>query len=222
MDTQIISLAKRKGGTGASSVTIMLATTLAKYAKKKVLILDTDDQRTIADLAEIEQAQDLNLLVDVEQVHAAKAQAFLKRWASDYDIVFIDFPRMTNLENDDKLVMLMYLCDSLLMPIVPSQFAVLSTIRFLDVAFDVVEQRKQLEFDTKLHGFLSLSNKRKDTQDARRFFEGKGLSMFDAEIANLKLYTRLSLSRSVMDTAEGRRRFEPFYNEFLSKFEING
>ncbi|MEM9990306.1 MAG: ParA family protein, partial [Bacteroidota bacterium] len=162
MGVKIFSVAKRKGGVGASSVTVMLATTLAKYRNKKVLIIDTDDQATIADLSLIDEGQGISPLVQVMQMNPARVHLFLQSRKNDYDIIFIDLPRMSNLDSDDKLVMLMYLCDGLLIPILPSKLAVLSTVKFVGIAKDVVKHRLDYGNETILHGFLSLANNRTD------------------------------------------------------------
>lgn len=217
---RIISLAKRKGGTGASTMTILLATALAKYDAKRVLILDVDGQRTVAALADMDERKGLEPLVNVLAIEPTKVQDYLKQERDNFDIVFLDLPRMTDDSKDDALVKLMYLCDSLLLPIVPSQLSVLATLPFLDGIKDVVAKRKEFEFETKLYGFLSLATRRAYTNDTRDFFIKQGLDMFENRIDNVKVFSRLSLASSIMETKEGRNRFEPFYKEFLTKFEI--
>lgn len=217
---KIISLAKRKGGTGASTMTILLATALAKYDAKRVLILDVDAQRTVAALADMDERKGLKLLVKVVAIEPTKVQVYLKEWGEGFDIVFLDLPRMTDDSKDDVLVKLMYLCDSLLLPVVPSQLSVLATLPFLEGIKDIVKRRKELGFETKLYGFLSLATRRAYTNDTRDFFLKQGLDMFEHRIDNVKVFSRLSLADSIMDIKEGRIRFEPFYKEFLTKFEI--
>ena len=66
---QIISIANQKGGVGKSTVTILLATALAKHKKKKVLILDTDVQGSITNWLESERSMyEEDSLVEVEYI----------------------------------------------------------------------------------------------------------------------------------------------------------
>lgn len=216
---RIISLGKRKGGVGASTITILLASTLVKHGNKKVLVLDTDAQRTIVNLQKIDERKGLVSLFDIEYVEPIKVQDYLKEHGEAYDIIFIDLPRITS-DSDNILIRLLYLCDSILLPVVPSQLSVLSTLPFLDVITDVIEERKKFEFDTTLHGCLSLANRRSYTEDTKVFFEERGLSMFENTIYNLKIFGRLSTAASPLDSKEGKLRFEGFYNEFVTKYNI--
>ena len=52
----IASIANSKGVCGKSTMTMFLAAALAKEKNKKVLIVDTDEQRTITDIWEGEKA----------------------------------------------------------------------------------------------------------------------------------------------------------------------
>lgn len=219
---KVISLAKRKGGVSASTTTVLLATALAKYEQKKVLIIDADSQRTIVDLARLDKLKGLSEpIVEIEAIKPKKVQAFIRDHGGNYDIIFIDLPRMTDDDTDATTVVLMYLCDCLLLPIVPSQLTVLSTDSFLKVAKDVVKRKKDvLDADTTLYGFLALANRRNYTNETKTFFESKGLNMFDSRIDNVKIFSSITLSDSIMESSEGRKRFEPFYKEFLTKFNI--
>ncbi len=218
---RIVSLAKRKGGVSASTTTVLLATALAKYERKKVLIIDTDSQRTIVDLADLDNRKGLSPIVEIKAMRPKVVQSFIQKHGENYDVIFLDLPRMADEMTDTRMVVLMYLCDCLLLPIVPSQLTVLSTLAFLKVAKDVVKRKKSaLGVDTIMHGFLAMANRRAYTNETKTFFEGQGLNMFDSRIDNVKLFSSITLSDSVLESKEGRKRFEPFYKEFITKFNI--
>jgi len=133
---------------------------------------------------------------------------FLKRFGSDYDVIFIDIPRMTDNSKDSATVMLLYMCDSVLIPVIGSQLDVLSTNNFSSLVKEAAEEKKNLDFDYRYFGFINRDNQRKDNEQARKVLENRvGLPM-------------LETSLKILDTAEGRRRFEPFFNEVLKKLKI--
>ena len=219
---QIISIANQKGGVGKSTITILLATAIAKYTKKKVLILDTDVQGSITNWLESEKNkfEDQAALVEVEYIEASRVERFLKRNATDYDLIFIDIPRMTSFQKDAAILMLLYMCDMVFIPVIGSQIDVLSTNTFIGYMQEVKEYRKELEYDFEFYGFVNKDNRRKDNEMAKDVVQQMGLPVLDNNLKDLKLFTSPSLFESIMDTAEGRRRFEPFFKEVCKKLKI--
>lgn len=221
MKTKVYSIASRKGGVGKSVVTMLLASALAKDGKK-VLILDCDNQCSIGDWLENEKKlnEGLTALVDIETITARRVQSFLQRFAADYDIIFIDVPRMTDADKNSSTAILLYYCDAVLVPVLGTQIDALSTIDFIDFLKDLKADKKQdgLKFD--FQGFINKNNSRKDNVFASDLMKENGLKMFDSSLKDLKLFTVPSLFNSILETKEGRRRFEPFYNEFKTTFKI--
>jgi chromosome partitioning protein len=221
--TRVISIANSKGGVGKSTVTILLASALAKQKNKKVLILDTDSQASVSEwLATEQQAYpEEKSLVKVEAIAPEHVQMYLEKFGEDYDIIFIDIPRMTNSMNETANVQLLYYCDSVLIPILGSRLDVMSTGKFFQVVKDAEMKKKELGFDYKIIGFLNKETNRKDNQHAKMILgqEG-GIPMMKTTLRDLKLFTAPSLFDSLLDTKEGRERFEPFFNEVIEELEI--
>lgn len=220
--TEVFSLAKRKGGVGSSTITMFLASALAKQKKKKVLIIDVDSQQTINEWFTQEQQlyQNDNALVEVEAMEAKRVQPFLERYGDDYDIIFIDIPRFTDNVKDSATVLLLSFCSGLLLPVIGSQVDVLSTLDFLHLVKEIESDKKELGFNYTVYGFINRRNRRKDNEYAENLLIESGLSMFDNSLPDIKLFTNPSLYSSILDTKEGRERFKPFFNEFLKKYKI--
>lgn len=218
---QIISIANQKGGVGKSTVTILIASALAKQKKKKVLILDTDVQGSITNWLESEKSMyEEDSLVEVEYIEASRVERFLKRNAADYDIIFVDIPRMTSFQKDAAILMLLYMCDVVFVPVIGSQIDVLSTSTFISYMKEVKEYRKELDYEFDYYGFVNKDNRRKDNEMAKEMVQQMGLPVLKNNLKDLKLFTSPSLFESILDNAEGRRRFEPFFKEVCKKLKI--
>ena len=220
-NTRIISVANSKGGVGKSVVTVLLAVALAKKKKKKVLIIDCDSQGSISEMYENERAnREGEPVVEVEELTPRRVQTFLKRFGGDYDVIFIDIPRMTDVKKDSATVMLLYNCDSILVPVVGNEVDVLSTKDFVNILEEAVEYKKEMDMDLKCYGFINRRNLRKSNEEAEAAMKKRGLKMFKHSLHDLKIYTTPSFYNSILEYAEGERRFLNFYKEFTRKFKL--
>lgn len=214
----IISVANSKGGVGKSVISILLATSLAKYKKKKVLIIDTDSQASVTDMYENEKEQyDGEPLVEVEALSPRRVNTFLKRFGADYDVIFIDIPRMTDGKKDNANVMLLQHCNAILVPVIGSEVDVLSTSDFVSIIEDTAEFKSEMGEDFRYYGFINRRNQRKSNEEAEQDMKRRGLKMFSNSLPDLKIFTTPSFYNSILDYAEGERRFEPFFKEFMRK-----
>jgi len=218
----IISVANSKGGVGKSVVTIMLATALASEKNKRVLILDCDSQASIQEMYEQEKDlyPDVNPLIEVEAMTPRRVQTFLKRFGSDYDVIFVDIPRMTDRKQDNPTVMLLYNCDGILIPIIGSEVDILSSQEFLAIAKEAVDFKAEMKENLIVYGFINRRNQRKTNELAESLMKRQGLKMFTNSLSDLKIFTTPSIFKSPLATAEGRRRFEDFFLEFCRKFKV--
>ena len=220
--TKILSICNSKGGVGKSVVTMMMATALAEQKNKKVLVIDCDSQATVYETAEREKEQypDYDPLVEVEALSPRRVNTFLKRFADDYDVIFIDIPRMTDKKADNPTVMLLYNCDGILVPVIGSDVDVLATQEFLAVVEECRSFKAEMKEDFNAYGFINRRNLRKSNERAEITIKKDGLKMFTHSLADLRIFTNPSVFKSPLQTAEGLRRFEDFYKEFCRKFKV--
>lgn len=218
--TRIISIANSKGGVGKSTVTMFLAVALAMDKKKRVLILDTDSQRTIGDYYEGEVEEGTEAAVVVEDVTPQRIPNFIQKWGGDYDVVFIDIPRITAKKAEGNILGVLNCCDSVLIPVIGSQVDLLSTLDFISIMEGVEAERAKDELPFKYYGFINRRNRRKENEQTAEYLKDSNLKMFNSSLSDLKLFSNPSLMYSVLDSAEGKRRFLPFYKEFLKTFKI--
>lgn len=221
---RIISVANAKGGVGKSTITIFLATALAKQKKQKVLILDTDSQASVSNWLKTEERdyeEGTKPQVTVAQESPNHVRLFLDKYGEDYDTIFIDIPRMTNSMNETANVQLLYYCDSVLIPVLGSRLDVMSTQAFYRIIQDAAAKREELGFPFQAFGFVNRETNLKDNQEAKELLNNVlKIPMFETSLRDLKIFKTPSLFDSLLDTAEGRRRFEPFFKETCKKFKL--
>jgi len=220
--TRVLSIANSKGGVGKSTITMLLAAAFSKQLKKKVLILDTDSQESVTKWHESEKHfYDSDSLVTVERIMPAHVRMYLDKFGEDFDIVFIDVPRMTDGVKETANVQLLYYCDSILIPVLGSRLDVMSTKDFYSIVQDASNKKKEMGYEYTVFAFMNRVGSRKDNTTAKELLEDKlGIPVMNNVIKDLKIFTTPSLFESILDTKEGRNRFEPFYKEVISKLKI--
>lgn len=216
----ISSVASSKGGVGKSTITMFLAVAIAKEKGKKVLIVDTDEQRTITDIYEGEQASGLSPLVTVEDLPPRKVLNYLQKYGSDYDVVFIDIPRVTAKGGDDVAAMLLSYCNAVFVPVLGTQVDLLSTIDFLKLLEQVKVDRVELELPFTYSTFINRMNRRTENKMVENYLSSQNVKAMDNNLKDLKIFTIPSLSESILDTKEGQRRFKNFYTETCKQLKI--
>ena len=221
-EPKIISICNSKGGVGKSVVTMMVATAIAEQKNKKVLIIDCDSQASVLAMyeQEMEQYPDDTPLIEVEALSPRRVNTFLKRFGDDYDVIFIDIPRMTDKKADNPTVMLLYNCDGILVPVIGSGVDTLATHEFPGIIEECREYKAEMDEELIAHGFINRRNLRKSNQETEAELKQAGLKMFKHSLSDLRIFTTPSVFVSPLSTAEGDRRFSPFFKEFCRKFSL--
>ncbi len=223
MDAKIISVAHRKGGIGKTSITLHLATALATQKNLRVIVLDTDSQQSAFKYRAFERK---NIYDDseppyvIERVQPKYLFDELRHLRSKYDVIFIDVPRLTEGSEDSQLSTAITYCDYVLIPIVAGDLEGLSTNEFVKLIQGIDEYKKQKDFSFSYFGFLNKRNQRTENQEAVEFMKKLKVPMFENALSDVKSLSKPYTYESVLDTKEGRSRFEPFFNEFIKKFEL--
>ena len=186
------------------------------------MILDTDSQGSVTQWLATESNlyENQEPLVEVEHFESQQVERWLKRFADDYDYIFIDIPRMTNFKKDTATLALLYMCDAVLIPVIGSTMDVLSTRTFAAYMQEAKEFREKLDFPFTFYGFINRDNRRKDNQNAKDMMGGIGIPVLDSSLKDLKVFTSPSLFESILDNKDGRGRFEPFYKEVCTKLNL--
>jgi chromosome partitioning protein len=221
MSAKIISVANRKGGVGKTTMTIILATALAIDKKKKVLLLDCDNQRSAFDYFSIQkQVYGEEAPYEIRTLHPKYIFDELRYNSEKFDVIFIDIPRMTDDSKDGSVIQVLTCCDTILIPVVAGNLEALSTRDFIKTLKGIESFKKERDIPFQYVGFLNKKNRRKENAEAVEFMAAEGVKMLKNPLGDIKLFTTPSVYESILDSKEGKTRFEPFFKEFLKTCKI--
>lgn len=195
---KVISITNQKGGTGKSTITILLSCALASE-NKTVAILDCDTQRTILKLSEYESES----IVDVFKCSLKEVPSLLKKLENvGCEIAFLDLPRFTG--NDKTALFTLNKCNIVFVPSLGGLIELLSTKEFI-TALNAMELNN--------YAFINrMTRKIEDNETIEVLKESH--NVMNNHLKDLKIFRNPSLTKSILNTKEGKRRFSDFYNEF--------
>ena len=223
MSARIISVAHRKGGIGKTSITLHLATALAVRKGYKVLVFDTDSQKSALEYRQYEQDNVYEGAAPPYSIEAVQPKYLyddVRHNFDKYDVIFIDVPRLTEAVGESQLTTALNYCDSVLIPIVAGELEALSTTKFIRLIQEIADNKASKNLDFSYFGFLNKRNQRKENDEAIEFMKSLKVPMFKSSLSDVKALARPYTYETVMDSAEGKKRFEPFFKEFIKKFEL--
>lgn len=219
MQPKILTVTNRKGGTGKSTITILLASALA-FEGHKVLVLDCDNQRSIVKLRQLEKGMEgASEPYMVEGLSPQFIIDYLKIHGSKYNVIFIDLPRFTS-SSDNESMQIVSLCDGVLIPLLGGTIEILSANDFINGVKSLAEYKTQNNIEFCFYGFLNRRTRRSENKDTIEYMKAEGLPMFNNSLSDLKIFANPSTYESILNTEEGRTRFHKFYNEFKTKYNI--
>lgn len=212
---EVVSICNLKGGTGKSTVTVLLAAAFGGTGKK-VLVIDTDAQRSIETLFNLEASPDKKPLFDLEAISPKFVVDVLRMKADNYDLIFVDVPRSTEKSTDSFLSQIVTMCDTILIPVLPSRVDVLSTMDFIEMLREIKDFKDKNGLKFKYKAFLNKVKNRTENELSRNVLEKNGLDFMESELPDIKLFLYPSPFENVMNSKEGKKRFSNFYSEAKS------
>lgn len=222
MSAKIISIANRKGGVGKTTLSILLATSLAIKKGLKVCLLDTDSQKSAVNRRLIEQAQSEGEQAPytIEHVYPKYLTMELKHRSEEYDVILIDVPRLTDSEKDTEIVTAIVHCDVVIVPTTAAEMDVVATNDFLKIVRDVEEKRTELNMPFSYYLVVNKWNNTKDCTNTVEYFNNKEIPIFESHLNDLVIFRPPSTYNSLLETKDGQRRFGAFFEEFLKKANL--
>lgn len=204
----IASFGNQKGGVGKTVITSLVANYIHNnYKKLKIVVIDADDlqsslyslrQKEIENLSEKEKKSLYRLL----KIGSKDLPSQIEILQEEYDIIFVDLPG--NLKQPG-VITAYYLIDLLFIPSQASSFDLDSTMKFISLYNEVLEERKAANAKTKLYGIFS----RVDPQN--RDFKNLYANKDNFEIPFLNNYipeSKVAFQRNVstIETYENNRQ----------------
>jgi chromosome partitioning protein len=204
--SKIISFTNQKGGSGSSTLALVLAAPLATEYRLKIAILDCDYQQSIIKTRKQIDAPSLELLqqtdtaatypYDVFPLVLDKVFDFIDDPANEYDLIILDLPN--RLDSNDVFNALTA-CDVVIVPLVSSFLDLATTADFMNIlkVIKTVADERGFPFD-----YFGLATKWVADQDEKQsmneYIDGLGISRFNSYLSNHAAYTRASTLFSLL------------------------
>jgi chromosome partitioning protein len=206
---KIVSFATQKGGSGKSTLTLLLATCLAVDYKLKIAVLDCDYQQSIVktrlhmDAANLDQLRESNpdaaYPYDIFPMAMTKIFDFIDDPENNkYDLVVLDLPgRADGNEIFDALTA----CDVVFVPLVSDYLDRASTADFMGILHSIkaVADKEGIEF--AYYGLSTKRTNRREDREMDEYIEEIGLSRLNSSLGLRAAYSRPSTLFSLLNPA---------------------
>lgn len=179
-----------KGGTGKSTVAFNLAVWL-KIKHDNVIIFDLDPQKTLSDVVDIREEEDIKPELEIFDDPDA-----LKAWQNKKSEVIVD----VGTADFESMKIAISLADRIVTPVPPSQADIWSTQRFIKLIKEVKGSDKLPE----IYGFINRADTHRGVRETDEAEEALGYLSHLHQL-DLRLYQRTAYRRSF---SEGLAVFE--------------
>ena len=199
---------------------MLTAAALHNRTDKKVLVIDSDPQRSIKDMYRMDnnwksyEVFAYNWTQPKPEVNFEKSVHLSK---SKFDVVLLDVPG--KLEGVEVYWSLL-LSDAVVIPIVASQLDINSTITFLKKVIPTIQEHRKDRGQPPIEVY-GVINKKDQTIEQSRLKDLTGISglqLFYSPLSNLVRYRRnVSTVHDITDPLDPNDEFNHYYDEFLTK-----
>lgn len=199
---------------------MLTAAAIHNRTDQKVLVIDSDPQRSIKDMYRMENDWNAyevfayNWSQPKPEVNFEKSVRLSR---SKFDVVLLDVPG--KLEGAEVYWSLM-LSDAVVIPIVASQLDINSTVTFLKKVIPVIQAHRQEQQLPPLEVF-GVINKKDQTVEHARLSDLQGIGgihIFRSSLSNRVRYRRyVSTVQDIADPADPADEFNTYYAEFMAK-----
>lgn len=218
----IITIANSKGGSGKSTITINLATKLALEGKD-VLVIDTDEQKSIEKFSNIRNAKELSQKFSVVCKSGRAVIDTIREMSRRYEVILIDTKATIN--NEQQWAMLV--SDYVIIPTTNSQFDLSEMLEFFDTISDCKIKNETLKAFVMLNRINTNPMLYKEPIELKEFIDNykaengfEDIIVFDSIICDRVDYKRsIAKGEGVCENAESSCdvEFSKFYDEFMQK-----
>lgn len=221
---KIVCCGNMKGGVGKTTSTMLMATELHYYHFKKVIVLDCDEQATITRSREgdILQNPKMQAPYEIRQARLERIIPTIKelKASGEYDIIFIDIPRITeDLNNTDisfDIISVLAVLDVLFIPFTSQTMDLQATQDFMNYVKEVAQWKQQNNYQFKFIGFQNKWKIAMENKDIPEWAEAIGLPLMKN---SLKDNTLISRNYSTYISLQTKKSGKELLSNFIS--EVN-
>jgi len=213
----IISFATQKGGSGKTTLLMLTAAALHNRTHKKILVVDSDPQRSVKDISKAEEnagskGYDVFAFNWYQPNPEVNFEKVLKIAQDKYDVILMDVPG--NLRGKELYYSILF-SDMVIVPVVASTLDINATIGFLE---KLPEMKEKQGGTLEVFGVI---NKKDGTIEHKNLYKLAGiggLQMFYSPLSNLARYKRgVSTIYDIANPHDREDEFNHYFDEFRAK-----
>lgn len=220
----IISICNEKGGSGKSTLAVNLAIKAAAE-NKKVLLCDSDPQKSVMTFVNIRLEEGINRTFSIVSKVGESLKEFIQKEKknNEYDLIIID----TGGRDSKEMRIALGFSDVVIIPTIPSQF----DVSVLDKMFTIIKMAKELNKELQTFVLINKSSPNpflnKKIEDLRNYIkeqENEDIKLLDNIICEREKYKTciqmgLGISETETNSNKALEEFNTFYNELKNKIK---
>lgn len=191
---RVVAVVNQKGGAGKTTTVMSLAAIAA--LNSKVLVVDTDPQRSVSMWAATAERPE-NKPLDFDVVSERDPNELVALRDTIYDTVFVDTPG--NLENEKVLKTVVENSDFIIMPSEPTALSLLPLINTYRTIVEPVKKDYRVVL-TRVD-----SRSLEDVSDAKDILQEEGILVCNAFVRTYKTHERAAIDGSVVTNYDNGR-----------------
>lgn len=221
MSAKIISISNTKGGCGKSTLTLFLAKSLSSQLNKKVLVLDMDQQQSIAELHKLDCIENKDrVLFDVKLSGNKILKNQLNENVDDYDFILIDPPRYTDKDNINLAAESVKFSDYVLIPLNATLLDINASLHFIDMVKKIQSMANDNDHIIEFKAVINRFSDRVSNQHTIEFLNSREIPLFENHVKDLALLQNVDCYLDVLKNKAGAGYLAPFFMEFLKWTKI--
>ncbi len=212
LEAKVASFINRKGGVGKTTLCNLLAVAFAQLDRKKILVIDTDSQRSTMQLSEEGVHENIEIaFIDFDSnMPISDLLELLEVSKGKFDLIFIDV--MGSFSHAEATATIMFKSDYVIIPLEASDLAMGSTFQTLGMLPEIAAKRAQRELGFTPIGIHNKSSHTKESRSVSDLNGMMGLKLLENRLANRVRYKRMMSFKQIPFSFEEN-------DEFLALFE---
>jgi cellulose biosynthesis protein BcsQ len=218
---KIVSFMNRKGGVGKSTLCGLLATSIYRRKKYKILVIDADEQLSVYKKRLKEDGESYEIVpfkweqTDKKDNPVERFSKLISEVEEKFDVILIDTQGKLEGLGTPSVIMV---SDVIIVPLVGSEIDLESTVSFLDTIPPLAAKKKAQGYDLKLFGVINKNDGSLEYKELFEFDGYCGLKLFKNDISSLVRYKRFpSTVKDLVPAKKQTDEYNIFYKEFLFK-----
>lgn len=213
LEAKVASFINRKGGVGKTTLCNLLAVAFAQLDTKRILVIDTDSQKSTMQLSEegIHDNIDISFIDFDSNMPISDLLELLEESRNTYDFIFIDV--MGSFSHAEATATIMFKSDYVIIPLEASDLAMGSTFQTLGMLPEIASKRSQRELGFVPIGIHNKSSHTKESKSVTNLDGMMGLKLLENKLSNRVRYKRKMSFKKIPFMFEENDEFLGLFDE---------